>query len=233
MDTAQRNISKKSGHQKLSPIHATFSAYLNALPEHESSILTNYALLQGDAVATCALISDLQDVILVSDGGAMDNHGLFGWVLGLQNGTCLAHGFGIVFGHKPRSYRAEGYGAKAAALFLWHLFQYSNCTIPDAPEAGRFNYHCDNQVLLKKLAVFHRYKNAGLATCLHSEWDIVSSIHSLHSRFPWLPRLIHVKGHQDNHLHKDNLDLPTQMNIEDDALATKALQCGVSQPIIP
>jgi hypothetical protein len=104
----------------LSPICTTFSAHLNALPEHESSLLTNYALLQGDAVATCALITDLRDVILVSDGGARDDHGSFGWVLGLQNGTRLAHGFGSVFGHEPRSYRAEGYGAKAAALFLWH-----------------------------------------------------------------------------------------------------------------
>jgi hypothetical protein len=134
------------------------------------------------ATTTCALITDLRDVILVSDGGAMDDHGSFGWVLGQQNGTRLAHGFGSVFGHDPRSYRAEGYGAKAAALFLWNLFQYSNCTIPDAPEAGRFDYHCDNQGLLKKLAVFRRYKNAGQATCLHSKWDIVSSIHTLHSR---------------------------------------------------
>jgi hypothetical protein len=43
----------------LAPVHTTFSAYLKALPEHESSLLTNYALLQGDAVATCALITDL------------------------------------------------------------------------------------------------------------------------------------------------------------------------------
>jgi hypothetical protein len=66
-----------------SPVHNTFSAYLKALPEHESSLLTQYALLQSNAVATCALITDLQDVILVSDGGAMDNHGSFRWVLGL------------------------------------------------------------------------------------------------------------------------------------------------------
>jgi hypothetical protein len=160
----------------------------------------------------------------------MDNHGSFGWVLGLQNGTRRAHGFGIVFGHKPCSYCAEGYGA---TLFLLYLFQYSNCTIPDAPEASGVYYHGNDQGLLKKLAVFRRYKNAGQATCLHSEWDIVSSIHSLHSRFPWLPCVIHVKGHQEDHHHKDDPDLPTQMNIEANTLATKALQGGVSQPIIP
>jgi hypothetical protein len=117
-------------------VNLTFSTYLNALPEHESLLLTHYALLQGYAVATCALITNLSDVILVSDGGAMDNHGLFGWVLGLQDGTRLAHANGIVYGHEPRSYCAEGYGAKAGALFLWNLFQYFKCTIPDATEAG-------------------------------------------------------------------------------------------------
>jgi hypothetical protein len=81
---------------------------------------------------------------------------------------------------EPRigSYRAEGYDAKAGALFLWNIFQNSKCTIPDTPDAG-FDYHCENQGLLKKLAEFCKYKNAGQATCLHSEWDIVSSIHLL------------------------------------------------------
>jgi hypothetical protein len=82
-------------------VNLTFSAYLNALPEHESSLFTHYALLQGDAVATCALITDfLRDVILVSNGGAMDDHGSFGWVLGLQNGTRLSHGYGIGATHR-------------------------------------------------------------------------------------------------------------------------------------
>jgi hypothetical protein len=45
--------------------------------------------------------------------------------------------------------------------------------------------------------------------------------------------LIHVKGHQDNHHHIEDLDWLTQINMEEaDTLATKALQGGTSRPII-
>jgi hypothetical protein len=165
--------------------------------------------------------------------GAAEDYGSFGWVLGLADGTRLAHGFGTVHGHEPSSYRAEGYGAKAGALFLLYLFHYCDRAIPHADSEGGSSFHCDNEGLLKKLAVFGKYKNARQATCLHSEWDIVSAVHGILVRFPSLPRLVHVKGHQDDHFDLDELDLPTRMNIEADALATKALQGGTSQPIIP
>jgi hypothetical protein len=78
------------------------------------------------------------------------------------------------------------------------------------------------------LALIRQYKNAQQATCLHSEWDILSSVYLIHALFLWLPKLVHVKGHQDDNHGKDDLDLPTQMNIEADALATKALKGGKS-----
>jgi hypothetical protein len=149
------------------------------------------------------MIQDLRDLYVVSDGGAVDDHGSYGWVIGLSNGTCLAQGHGVVYGHDPCSYRAEGYGAKASALFLWNLFQYCKHAIPDAAEDGGFIFHCDNEGLLKKLALFRQYENARQATCLHSEWDIVSSINLIHAGFFCLPKLVHVKGHQDdNHMPK-------------------------------
>jgi hypothetical protein len=81
--------------------------------------------------------------------------------------------------------------------------------------------------------VFRQYKNARFATCLHLEWDIVSAFHEIHSMFPWLPHLQHVKGHQDDHSNVEDLDLPTLMNIEADKLATIALKGGKSRPIVP
>jgi hypothetical protein len=99
--------------------------------------------------------ASLPDILLVSDGGAKDEYGSYGWVLGLSDGTRLVHGFGTVYGHNPNSYRAEGYEAKAGALFLWHLFQYCKCPISDAAEeAGGFQFLCNNEGLLKKLIVF-------------------------------------------------------------------------------
>ena len=211
----------------------SFLEYITTLPNHERLLLKHCDFLAGNAAAVCSKIQYLQQVILVSDGGAAADFGSFGWVLGLQDGTRLAQGSGVVYGHDPKSYRAEAHGAKAGSLLLFHLFKFYNHHLQDPTNDGGFQYYCDNDGLLKKLEVFRRYENAMTATCLHSEWDIVSAIHTLHSSFQWRPHLFHVKGHQDNHADLADLDLPTLMNIEADALATAALKAGTSQPTIP
>jgi hypothetical protein len=78
------------------------------------------------------------------DGGAMDDYGSFGWVVSTKEGDRLATGSGSVFGSDPRSYRAEGHGAKAGTLFIIHCFRYCNVPIPP----GQFTVYCDNQGLL-------------------------------------------------------------------------------------
>jgi hypothetical protein len=156
----------------------------------------------------------------VSDGGAVHNCGSFGWVIGHKDGRRLAQGSGSVFGFDPRSYRAEGHGAKASHLFILHCFRYCKKSIP----TGQFTFYCDNQGLLKKLTYLLSYKKAIHATCLHSEWDIVSSVYHLQSRFNPPPELLHVKGHQDDESPLEELDLQSLLNIEADALATTELQ---------
>jgi hypothetical protein len=137
--------------------------YLQTLPDHEKVLLQNFLFLSGDAHTTCEMIQDLQDLYMVSDGGAVDNHGSYGWVIALSNGTCLAQGHGVVYGHDPRSYRAEGYGAKASALFLWNLFQYCKRPMPDDAEDGGFIFHCDNEGLLKKLKLLRKHTTSHLS----------------------------------------------------------------------
>jgi hypothetical protein len=137
-----------------------------------------------------------------------------------MDGQRLAQGSGSVFGFDPRSYRAEGHGAKASHLFLIHCFLYCEQPIP----SGQFTFYCDNQGLLKKLMYLRSYKKAVYATCLHSEWDIISSVHRLQSRFESPPELLHVKGHQNDDSAVDDLDLSALLNIEADKLATQELQ---------
>jgi hypothetical protein len=106
--------------------------------------------------------------------------------------------------------------------------------IPNAAEAGGLQFSCNNKGLLKKLSVFCQYKNTCHATCLHSKWDhIISSIHEIQSRFAWLPRLTHFKGHQDYYSNEEDRDLATPMNIKADKLATTALKGGKSRPVVP
>jgi hypothetical protein len=57
----------------------------------------------------------------VSDGGAVHNCGSFGWVIGHKDGRRLAQGSGSVFGFDPRSYRAEGHGAKASHFIAFDI----------------------------------------------------------------------------------------------------------------
>jgi hypothetical protein len=207
----------------------TFEEHLQALPSHEAVLLQHFELLAGNVHEINTLIADMSKVFLVSDGGAAEDYGSFGWVLGLEDGTRLAQGWGKVFGHDPKSYRAEAYGAKAGSLFLWNILSFCKSPLPETS----FNFFCDNEGLIKKLMVFRSYANAFQATCLHSEWDIVSSVHSIHEQFRWMPSLSHVPSHQDDHHSLQDLDLPTRMNIEADTLATRALQDGRSQPVVP
>ena len=58
---------------------------------------------------------------------------------------------------------------------------------------------------------------------MHAEWDVVVSIHRIHQKFQIMPGILHVKGHQDRTNSFDGLDLPAQLNVEADRLATKAL----------
>ena len=213
------------------PDAISFQEYIQNLPEHESTILEHFDLLAGNTRDVCTQIVALRDTLLVTDGGAARDYGSFGWVLGLSNGTRLAQGWGVVHGHDPKSYRAEAHGAKAGSLFLMHLFRYCEHCLSSTDNG--FHYYCDNEGLIKKLAVFRKYENAPQATCLHSEWDVISSIHKIHSQFQWMPHLHHVKGHQDRHARWETLDLPSQMNIEADALATRALASGSPRATIP
>jgi hypothetical protein len=195
----------------------TFVEYLQGQPEHESLLLQRFEIFAEDIYPVCAQIRVLSEIVLVSDGGAIDDYGSYGWVVSTKEGIKIAQGSGSVFGCDPRSYRAEGYGGKAGTLFLIHCFTYCNVSIPE----GQFTLYCDNKGLLKKLQYMRSYNNAINATVLHSEWDIVSAVHRLQSRFQPPPDLQHVKGHQDEGTSVEFLDVPSQMNVVADKLAIR------------
>jgi hypothetical protein len=198
----------------------TFAEYLQGQPEHESLLLHWFKIFAEDIYAVCEQIRVLSEIILVSNGGAIDNYSSYCWVVSTKEGIKIAQGSGSVFGCNPQSYRAEGYGAKAGTLFLIHCFTYCNVPIPE----GQFTFYCNNEGLLKKLQYMRSYNNAINATVLHLEWDIVSAVHRLQSWFQPLPDLQHVKGHQDEGTSVEFLDVPSQMNVVADKLATYSLQ---------
>jgi hypothetical protein len=156
--------------------------------------------------------------MLVTDGGAAANMGTFGWIIGTNDGARLASGSGPVFGFDPRSYRAETYGCRAGMTFVQLTFLF--CRLP---MHGSLSVRFDNQGLLKKQVSFRKFALAKYSAALHSEWDAIISVSNLMDRFPQLPVLQHVFGHQDDSLDYDDLPLDAQMNTQADTLATMEL----------
>jgi hypothetical protein len=105
-------------------------------------------------------------------------------------------------------------------LFLTHCFKYCNVPIPE----GQFTFYCNNEGLLKKLQYMQSYNNAINPTVLHLEWDMVSAVYCLQSSFHPLPDLQHIKGHQDDGTSVKFLDVPSQLNVVANRLATYDLQ---------
>jgi hypothetical protein len=88
---------------------------------------------------------------------------------------------------------------------------------------GSLSVRFDNQGLLKKQTSFRKFALTKYSAALHSEWDAIISVYNLMDRFPQLPVLKHVFGHQDNSLDYDDLPLDAQMNTQADTLATMEL----------
>jgi hypothetical protein len=91
------------------------------------------------------------------------------------------------------------------------------------PMSGTLKVRFDNQGLLKKQTSFRKFALAKYSAALHSEWEAVISVYNMMDRFPNLPVLKHVYGHQDKDIAFADLPLDAQMNIEADALATMEL----------
>jgi hypothetical protein len=64
--------------------------------------------------------------MLVTDGGATDNMGTFGWITGTTNGLRFAAGSNPVFEVDLHSYRAETYGCHSGMTFVQLAFRFSH-----------------------------------------------------------------------------------------------------------
>jgi hypothetical protein len=208
----------------------TFKDYLSTLPDHERCPILRFTFLVSNVYEFVHTICNFDDFILVSDGGAKDDYGSYGWVISHTNGTRIANGHGSVFVLNPKSYHAEISGCNAALLFILHAFQF--CQQPLPP--GILQIYCDNEGFVKKINKFREFRISAESCCLHSEWDILISVHRLCHRFPSPPSITHLLGHQDRQNDFDDLSLPSQLNVEADALATLELEEYSSpKPIVP
>ena len=197
----------------------TFDDFIDQQPEHIATLLPRINWYCEDIYNFCQQANDLSQLLLVCDGGAADNMGTFGWIIGTITGVRLASGSGPVFGFDPRSYRAETYGCRSGLTFIKLAFRFCQLSM-----TGTLSVRCDNLGLIKKQAYFRKFALAKHSAALHSEWDALISVFHLMDDFPSLPKLSHVLGHQDNDLAYQDLPLDAQMNTQTGALATMELE---------
>ncbi len=202
------------------PLATDFLDMLTTLPYWQSSLLQHLNPLQPVARLQQLLESgDQLQLYLVSDGGAKDDLGSFGWELAIGRHilwTCM----GPTFGLEPGSFRAESYGMLSAMLFLDHYLRFFQV---DTHETIEHLFYCDNQGLLKRIgfALDRSWDNPN--HCLASEYDLESGIVDILRQLPVKFSLLHVKGHQDGDIAVEDLPWEAQMNCHADALATDFL----------
>jgi hypothetical protein len=165
-------------------------------------------------------LSQADNLLLVSDGGADNSIGSTGWIIADSLGNRLVKGSSSVPGVDPRSYRAKGYTMASGLTFLRHICLY--CQHLNQLQLTKL--YCNNLGLLRKLNYFFTYRLAPIKCVLHSEYDVLAQSYLLLQEYLVMPKILHVKGHQDDKTPYCNLTLPAQLNCDAGSLATTELR---------
>jgi hypothetical protein len=129
---------------------------------------------------------------LISDGGAKDDLGSFGWELSIGR-LVLWQGKGPTFGLDPGSFRAESYGMLSVLLFLEFYIQFFQVSVTESIE---HLFYCDNKGLVNRISASQDRSWQNPNHCLASEADLESGIINIVERLPFAFAFHHVKGHQ-------------------------------------
>jgi hypothetical protein len=200
-----------------------FESYCSLLEDWESQLLSNIQL-HFSPFALASLLEN-SEFKACSDGSAIDHEGSFGWALCLADGTRLAHGAGLVDGHDPRSFRAEGQGMFSVVCFRRRLLDYSSTT-------GVLT--TDNTGLIARVESQIKINYPVPNSVFKSDWDIVEAIVQTLRASPINVIFEHVKGHQDEETPLEELGLLAQLNVEADQYAGEhRTSKGKYRPLIP
>jgi hypothetical protein len=197
----------------------TFSDYVRTLPDWEQQLISSTRESTDETESTLnKLLTTAEDLFLVTDGGANDGHGYFGWVIATSS-EILWRGKGRVPGnrHLMESLRTESVGMLSLTIFLLHYCNFHDITLQNE---NMFHY-CDNSTVVKRMNWFqdriNSSPNSHLAPDNDVQVQIEATMDKLKTKFPtrW------VKGHQKP---KDGEELPWEasLNIEADDLANDA-----------
>jgi hypothetical protein len=119
-------------------------------------------------------------------------HWTTGWGLAIANNR-------IIWGQCPVpcfetcSYHCtKGYDMLSSLLFLCHLCLYCMVHLNLIPLTS---IHCDNLSLITKFNKLLTFQLAPTQAALHSEYDILATIHDMLKDLSQIPTISHIKDH--------------------------------------
>jgi ribonuclease HI len=156
---------------------------------------------------------------IATDGGYDPSTGIstYGWVIA-SNDTILATGRGPAEAHPTmaNSFRAEGYGAASALLFVIAYMESNQIPL----EHTTWKLHIDNKSMVGRLSEHNKSWARRPKHQTRPESDITNIAEKLLCKLPKV-QVLHVKSHQDNEKQIEELSWPARLNIAADRLATE------------
>lgn len=205
------------------PTPTTWAEYVSTLPHWEFELVASFSPLPSQNTLQECLQKGIR-LIFASDGGAIPKYGAFGCVIATDT-EILWEGGNQCAGNDPRSFRAEGYGMLANALFIQH-FIYFHQIIPAKifrrPSKAKANnkFVCDNDPLILRVTKGLSLRVKIPRRTLYSEADIeLGIIHAIKS-FPFSTSLEWVEGHQREKYPDRELSREAILNDRADEIAT-------------
>eukprot|EP00978_Attheya_sp_CCMP212_P027776 scaffold93923_cov54-Attheya_sp.AAC.1 len=127
------------------PIIVSFDQYISTLPKWTQQLIqSTQEEFQEHQPALHELLISETALTFVTDGGAIEGHGYFGWVIATDT-YIIWRGKGKVLGnpHLMESLRTESVGMLSLTLFLLHYCKYHEIEL----ENRNICHYCDNNMV--------------------------------------------------------------------------------------
>ena len=153
-----------------SPNPSTFLSYIHSLPQWEQLLLKRVQL-HTDAFTVASHLGQPENKwIAVSDSSVQHSQASFSWVIAHTSEQRIAQCNGPAHGHKPTSYRSEGYGILSLLQFILNLSTYTNQTTPK-----HLTMYTDLENWVKTINAV-MWDMFFLNETIISDWDILQNI---------------------------------------------------------
>ena len=202
-------------------IPTTFLQYMSSLPQWEQTLLSGvHFALQPYEIMSHLDKSQSTQILMVSDGSVHGRNVTFGWVCGTEDNVIFATHDGQGYG-EPTSHRAEAWGMMSGALFLHHIYRYTQGFRPANSVHRPLIFVSDNNGLVTRMRQRCEYSRPYPNSTLRPDWDIIEQIYETIKLLPNTSvRVDWVQGHQDP--EDPEITVAAKYNIMADQLARTA-----------